>query len=250
MKVRPATAADVPAVARLVLAALADEAPWKAFCPPRGSSGYVEYVETALRSCLESLHHVFYVLELSEAESGARSGPLVVSASVWDTSAAAAAAADAHCRSVSPADEVHESAGGKASNSRDAAAAKIPDKLAALGRATLAGWERRFPSHGPCLYLQLLATRPDYQRRGYGRAIVSWGTDLARKKHVPACVQAASRAYVLFSGLGFVDLGLVPLPADEETGEERSLKALILRPSPEPQRRSLMAPLSRFFSNR
>ncbi|KAF4508827.1 hypothetical protein G6O67_005159 [Ophiocordyceps sinensis] len=230
MNIRPATSADVPAVARLVLAALADEAPWNSFCPSKaltGGSGCIEFAEAMLRSHLDSQRHRVMVLELSAPKSGTRSGPpIVVSVAVWDTDA---------CRSATerdgPAGRLHE-------NGSHSVFAKMQDKLAALGRACCAGKQTSFAGRGPFLHLDILATRPDYQRHGYAKALVSWGTDYARKTQRPLCVQAASRAYILFSGLEFVDLGPVPLPSDQQN-EAAVLKAMMFEPG-KCRRRDLM----------
>lgn len=212
MKIRPATAADVPAVARLVLAALAAEPPWRALC----AGGRVEAGEQLLRRYLDGGNgrHRVLVVELSAAEAGPRAGgPLVVSAAVWDTSA---------CRSAThgdgPADRVHDDrrgmwararARGGRQLTRDTGSgppcAKLPDDLAALvGRARLTGAARGLPAagRGPPPHLNVLATRPDHQRRGYARALASWGTRLAREARRPLCALAAPRAYILLSGLG------------------------------------------------
>lgn len=90
MKIRPAALADVPAVARIVLAALTDEAPWKAFFPPKAKSDptYIEYAEAILRSYLGPAakdNWLFLVVELSAAESRSN-GPMVAAAAVWDIS--------------------------------------------------------------------------------------------------------------------------------------------------------------------
>lgn len=282
MKIRPATIDDVPAVARLVLAALSDESPWKAFFPSKCQNGseYVGYGEAMLRSYLEPGgcdSWLFLVLELSEAESGTHSGPLIVSAAVFDTSAADSRASTPrnstdrlHDNSKSSrASRPHSAsaqygrgdlscllagyaavaATGNASYSRDdEVAAKIPGKLAALSEASLEGRRRRFASHTPCVYLHVLATRPDYQRRGYGKALTAWGIDVARKMQMPVCVQAASRGYILFSGLGFSDLGPVLLPADKG-GDELVLKALVLDSSRADRRGSLVGSLLRYISH-
>lgn len=91
MKIRPATAEDVPAVAKVVLSALTDEAPWKAFFPRKAQadSTYVEYCEAILRSYLEPANKadwLFLVVELSAAEAKTTSGPVIAAAAVWDTS--------------------------------------------------------------------------------------------------------------------------------------------------------------------
>lgn len=114
----------------------------------------------------------------------------------------------------------------------------MQDKLAALGRACCAGKQTSFAGRGPFLHLDILATRPDHQRHGNAKALVSWGTDYARKTQRPLCVQAASRAYILFSGLEFVDLGPVPLPSDQQN-EAAVLKAMMFEPG-KCRRRDLM----------
>ncbi|KJZ71310.1 hypothetical protein HIM_09320 [Hirsutella minnesotensis 3608] len=250
MKIRRATGADVPAVARLVLAALADEAPWKLILASKtdgnGTEAAIEYGERMLLSCLESKHHIVLVLEVSGPESRAHSNPLIVSACVWDTSAAEA------CRSAanggSAVGGLHErGASGRLSHSPVADIAKIPDKLAALDQAGLVGRQRRFADRGPFLYLHILATRPDFQRRGYGKALVLWGMDLARQDCRPICAQAAPRGYVLLSGLGFIDLGPVSLPAEIGTGEGPCLKALMYDPASPRRRGSLVSLISRYL---
>ncbi|RCI16088.1 hypothetical protein L249_1839 [Ophiocordyceps polyrhachis-furcata BCC 54312] len=86
-----------------------------------------------------------------------------------------------------------------------------------------------------CLALRLLATRPDCQRRGYGRALASWGVRRAGKRSVPVCVLAAERGYILFSGMGFVDRGLVSLGgggADDDEDGDVCVKTMVLQPLP------------------
>ncbi|XP_044716388.1 uncharacterized protein HRG_09920 [Hirsutella rhossiliensis] len=195
-----------------------------------------------LRSYLASDRHRILVLEISASESGMRSGPLIVSAAEWDAPAADATKQDG------PADGLHESADGKGPDSQVAAFAKIPDKLAALARASFVGKQKCFAGRGPFLHLDILATAPEYQGRGYAKVLTLWGKDLARKTHRPLFVQAASRAYILFSGLGFVDIGPVSLPANQADEETAFLKALIFDPGNTRLRDSMLSAISRFLS--
>ncbi|KJK74499.1 hypothetical protein H634G_10196 [Metarhizium anisopliae BRIP 53293] len=243
MKIRPATVDDVPAVARIVLSALANEAPWKAFLPrmAQADAVHIEYCEAILRSYLEPANKnswLVLVVEISATEAKVHSGPIVVSVVVWDTSARlgqgqsagqsnAVAAVNAR-----PTHQLHD---------------KAPAKLAALFQATVDGRRRHFSSHIPCVFLHLLATRPDYQRKGYGKALCTSGINLARQKHASVCVQTASRGYILFSGLGFVDEGPVALPAESEA-EDVLIKAMVLDSQSIQRRGSLFDSLMRYFT--
>ncbi|PHH74026.1 hypothetical protein CDD80_3409 [Ophiocordyceps camponoti-rufipedis] len=189
--IRPATAIDVPVIASLVCAALADEDPWTSLRPPPAE------VERLLLSALSDPQHIIMVLQDDHRS--------IVSAAVWDTSRE------------------------KTSNPPPYTT-PLPERVACLVS----------PSHADAhLSLSLLATRPDCQRRGYGRALACWGVDRSRKQGVPIRVRAAARAYVLFSGMGFVDGGVVPLPVDG------CVKTLLLEPKPR-QRSRVAGLLSRY----
>ncbi|KYK57011.1 hypothetical protein DCS_04018 [Drechmeria coniospora] len=209
-RVRPASIHDVPAAARLILAALSEESPWKAFFSPKAQSNseLVEKSEELLRSCLEpgpDKNWLVLVLELerSDIDRSRPSAPLIVSVAVWDLSAVGGWS---HCHQSQAQEELHDDI---------------------LHQAYLDGRGVRLGQHGPCIHLHVLATRPAYQRRGYGKALMSWGVDLAREKQAFIGVQSSSRAYILFSGLGFADLGPVLLPT-ETGGDELVIKAMRL----------------------
>lgn len=77
MEIRPATAKDVPAVAHLALAALADEAPWHAFVP-KPTPELADLAEAVLARYLDRADAGLVVLEVPEGG--------VVAAAAWDTS--------------------------------------------------------------------------------------------------------------------------------------------------------------------
>ncbi|KAK9442352.1 Acyl-CoA N-acyltransferase [Metarhizium brunneum] len=243
MKIRPATVDDVPAVARIVLSALANEAPWKAFLPrmAQADAVHIEFCEAILRSYLEPANKnswLVLVVEISATEAKVHSGPIVVSVAVWDTSAG-----------------LGQGQGAGQSNAVAAVNAqpnrqlddKAPAKLTSLCQATVDGRRRHFSNHIPYVFLHLLATRPDYQRKGYGKALCTSGINLARQKHAAVCVQTASRGYILFSGLGFVDEGPVALPAESEV-EDVLIKAMVLDSQLIQRRGSFFDSLMRYFT--
>ncbi|KAK4093050.1 hypothetical protein Purlil1_2207 [Purpureocillium lilacinum] len=258
IKIRPATVHDVPAVARLVLAALADESPWRAFVPRKAQAraDLVEYAEAALRSLVRPAAnpgHVgvcLLVLELSGADVGCRDGgPLVVAAVAWDAPAPDALVRPSRMSGVED-DTTHLFATTTANSASydESADADAPGSVAGLVQAMSKGRAQRFLGHDPCLYLRLLATRPDYQRRGYGKVLAAKAVEFARQQHLSVCLQSAARGYILFSGLGFSDLGPVTLPADAKSGEDLMLKAMMLSQERVQRRGSWMESLFRYVS--
>ncbi|GJN81984.1 hypothetical protein PLIIFM63780_005520 [Purpureocillium lilacinum] len=258
IKIRPATIHDVPAVARLVLAALADESPWRAFVPRKAQAraDLVEYAEAALRSLVRPAAnpgHVgvcLLVLELSGADVGCRDGgPLVVAAVAWDAPAPDALVRPSRMSGVED-DTTHLFATTTANSASydESADADAPGSVAGLVQAMSKGRAQRFLGHDPCLYLRLLATRPDYQRRGYGKVLAAKAVEFARQQHLSVCLQSAARGYILFSGLGFSDLGPVTLPADAKSGEDLMLKAMMLSQERVQRRGSWMESLFRYVS--
>ncbi|PFH59202.1 hypothetical protein XA68_12661 [Ophiocordyceps unilateralis] len=214
-------------MASLICAALTNEPPWTCVCPT------VPEVERLLLGALDSEQQLVMVLEDDEDDDDDNT---IVSAAVWDTSREKekeTPTAGSHAAAISS---------GRASHScnPDAAKQPLPDKLASLVSAGREG-------KGARLTLSLLATRPDRQRRGHGKTLASWGVDRARKQRVPVRVQAASRAYVLFSGMGFTDCGLLSVPMDTDG----YVKTLVLEPKPSPRRLSRLAELlSRYGPHR
>lgn len=129
----------------------------------------------------------------------------------------------------------------------DPALDNVPGKLASLSQATVDGRRKHFSSHVPYVFLHLLATRPDFQRKGYGKALCASGINVARQKHASVCTQAGSRGYILFSGLGFVDKGQVVLPTEPGT-EDVLIKAMMLDSRLVQRRGSVFDSLMRYIT--
>ncbi|RDA94974.1 hypothetical protein CP533_0101 [Ophiocordyceps camponoti-saundersi (nom. inval.)] len=167
--IRPATMADLSTMTSLICTSLAEEPAWRRLCPPASE------VESLLAEAISNKRKEVMVLE-DETNT-------IVSASVWEEEQqqSSIAVVPSHAAATTT---------GKGSHSR-CASDVVDDE----------------DEDKTCLALRLLATRPDCQRRGYGRALASWGVRRAGKRSVPVCVLAAERGYILFSGMGFVDCG-------------------------------------------
>lgn len=55
------------------------------------------------------------------------------------------------------------------------------------------------------LDLEVLGTSPAYQKQGYGKALVKWGTDLADQLGVECYLDASPVGRILYTANGFVD---------------------------------------------
>lgn len=83
------------------------------------------------------------------------------------------------------------------------------------------------------VFLKILLCHPDYQRRGAGRALTSWGVDLARHLGLTTTVFASPMGAPLYRKLGFRQIGNFRVQLD---GDDAFLEipALVLKPQPLP----------------
>ncbi|KAI4163547.1 MAG: hypothetical protein LQ342_002819 [Letrouitia transgressa] len=56
------------------------------------------------------------------------------------------------------------------------------------------------------LALDMLDTHPDHQRKGAGRQLVKWGTDIADEAGLPIYLEATPSGLKLYRSMGFVDI--------------------------------------------
>jgi GNAT superfamily N-acetyltransferase len=74
-------------------------------------------------------------------------------------------------------------------------------------------WETMFPQN---YYLILLATHPDYRRRGAGTALTQWGIIQALTAGVDVGLEASPMGFPLYLHLGFVLLEDLVIKADDD----------------------------------
>ncbi|EXK77166.1 hypothetical protein FOQG_18120 [Fusarium oxysporum f. sp. raphani 54005] len=73
-------------------------------------------------------------------------------------------------------------------------------------------------------YLDMLATHPEYQRRGAGSMLIKWGCDLADENGVEVYVDASKDAAPLYWKFGFVDRRLESEPESDIIPMARALR--------------------------
>ena len=116
---------------------------------------------------------------------------------------------------------------------------KEKGRLAALVDAFAQGQQRYFGGYDQYMHLRIMATRPCYQQQGCAKALCQWGIDIAMNWGIGVTVLTGPRGYILFSDLGFVDLG--PLSVRVGRGrEEMVVKAMVLAPERKARRGSFL----------
>jgi hypothetical protein len=54
--------------------------------------------------------------------------------------------------------------------------------------------------------LALLATDPEYERRGAGSLLTKWGCEVADKYKIPCYLEASKKGYPIYKRLGFEEV--------------------------------------------
>lgn len=103
----------------------------------------------------------------------------------------------------------------------------------------------RYPQH---IYLQLLATDPNHQNRGYAKDLVHSYIVKAKRKGAILTTIAGPFGYIFFSGLGFHDLGPVELPPSTAS-DAQLIKAMSLVVNKEERRQSIVDSVLNYISS-
>jgi len=105
------------------------------------------------------------------------------------------------------------------------------ERFDAFGRGQAEAYKRFFGPIGPeQIHLQILATLPDYQRRGHGSSICQWAMKLAHRETLKdISVMASPMGYELYTWLGFKRAGSFSIQVPGED-EKLTLEAMMYRP--------------------
>ncbi|KAH7114575.1 putative GNAT family acetyltransferase [Dactylonectria estremocensis] len=246
MAIRPATLGDLSAITGVVLETLSTEATWKDHFPPkaRQDAKYIQYTETILRRYLDPTNEDYMVTVVEVTDQGrCQSKPQIVSVAVWGMSFAKTGKqgqSDSLRKDVAPGDDIIP-------NMPEATDDCSMAKVIAVTNAIPEGRNKYFGSTSH-IFLHILATKPDRQKRGYAKALCKWGMEFARKKDVVIALLTSPRGYIFFSGLGFVDVGALHLPVGHENGEHL-LKAMLFDPKRAPRHGSFVDQLLHYLSS-
>ncbi|CAH0002330.1 unnamed protein product [Clonostachys byssicola] len=224
--IRQAKPDELPAVVKCILAAINKERLWTNFVPAKGGQdeSYLAEIENLLKEHLDPSNKDWVIEVVDLAKKGAPAQ--IVAVAVWDMSAAS----EEDKKAQQPQTPIKD------------------DRLRAyieVLRKARADVFSRYPQH---TYLQLLATHPDHQNRGYGKDLVHSYMAKAKQKGGVLTALGGPFGYIFFSGLGFHDLGPVELPPSSAT-DAQMVKALSLVVNQEERRRSIVDSLINYISS-
>lgn len=103
----------------------------------------------------------------------------------------------------------------------------------------------RYPSH---MYLQLLATHPDHQNRGYAKDLVHSYIQRAKQTGGVLTALGGPFGYIFLSGMGFHDLGPISLPPSSAS-DAQLIKAMSLVVPKEERRQSIVDSVINYISS-
>jgi GNAT superfamily N-acetyltransferase len=105
-----------------------------------------------------------------------------------------------------------------------------PERMKAFDRACAKAKKEYFDDEfgDKQIHLRILATHPDYQRRGAGTRHCDWGLDLADEHKIPTTVLSSPGGAKLYLHLGFETLGHFTVQVDGEE-DKLSIGAMIRR---------------------
>ncbi|EPE30171.1 Acyl-CoA N-acyltransferases (Nat) [Glarea lozoyensis ATCC 20868] len=69
-------------------------------------------------------------------------------------------------------------------------------------------------------YLELLATRPEWQGKGAGSKMLKWGLGKADEEGLEAYLEASPAGKRLYEKMGFKEIGRLVVPSKKEGGED------------------------------
>ncbi|KAL2133371.1 hypothetical protein VTI74DRAFT_2459 [Chaetomium olivicolor] len=131
-----------------------------------------------------------------------------------------------------PQDPVTEVEGRGGKDRRDA----NHEHFNAFWKDQIKAYKRFFGPIGPeQMHLQILATLPEFQRRGHGSSLCKWAMELVRRDSLKdMSVMASPMGYELYTRLGFQRVGTfaVQVPGEEE---QVVLQAMMYKPSTIPR---------------
>lgn len=104
--------------------------------------------------------------------------------------------------------------------------------MEAFSQALIAGQRKYFDDvyGAKHLHLRIMATHPDYQRRGAGTMLCNWGISEVQKKNSRISVFASPMGKLLYTHLGFEELGVVVVQVEGEE-EKLIIPAMLYEPS-------------------
>ncbi|KAL2267133.1 hypothetical protein VTJ83DRAFT_4410 [Remersonia thermophila] len=225
MEPRMGLPGDVDAVTRVIINTMPLDPQWDYRFPYRKQhpEDHYKYTRMLFEYFLDPEHDDWVVMVVEDSlEPG---GPAeVVAFGVWDVSYINKRRYGPGYKPQDPVTEVEER-GGK--HRRDANHEHFDE----FRRGQMKAYDKFFRPLGPeQMHLQILATLPQFQRRGHGSALCRWAMDLVRRdslRHMSVMASPMGRELYTFLGFAWVGSFWIQVPGEEE---KLVLQAMMYRP--------------------
>ncbi|KAK3940278.1 hypothetical protein QBC46DRAFT_364202 [Diplogelasinospora grovesii] len=215
MKPRKALPSDVDALTRVIIQAMPLDPQWNYRFPYREE--YPEDHYKFSKMLFEYFLHLDYddwlVMVVEDSPESDGNNTSIVSFAIWDVSYVNKRRYGPGYKPQDPVTEVEKRGG---STRRDANHAHFD----AFWKQQIQAYKRHFAPIGPeQLHLQVLATLPEFQRRGHASALCRWGMEeIQREGLKDISVMASPMGYALYTHLGFETVAkfYIQVPGEKE----------------------------------
>jgi len=226
MRPRLGLPADVEAVTSVIINTMPLDPQWDYRFPYRQQypEDHYKYTRMLLEYFLDPSYDDWLVMVVEDSlEPG---GPReIVGFGVWDVSYVNKRRYGAGYKTQDPVTEVEERGG----NIRKDANHGHFDEF---WKGQIRAYKKFFGSIGPeQVHLQILATLPEFQRRGHGSSLCKWAMELVRRDSLKdMSVMASPMGHELYTWLGFERVGTfyIQVPGEDE---RLVLQAMMYKPS-------------------
>ncbi|KAM7200099.1 hypothetical protein V8F20_005520 [Naviculisporaceae sp. PSN 640] len=217
--------ADVDAITNVIIQAMPLDPQWDYRFPWRHEfpEDHYKYTRMLFEYFLDPSYDDWLVMVVEDSfEPG--DDPQIVAFGVWDVSFANKRIHGPGYIPQDPVTDVEENGG---STRRDA----NHEHFNAFWKGQIKEYQKLFSPIGPeQMHMQILATLPDFQRRGHGSSLCKWAMETVRRERLKdMSVMASPMGYELYTWLGFhcVERFYIQVPGEEE---RLTLEAMIYKP--------------------
>ncbi|KAK3390098.1 hypothetical protein B0H63DRAFT_464781 [Podospora didyma] len=220
---------DVDALTQVIIQTMPLDPQWNYRFPPALRQKYPDdhrkYTRMLFEYFLDQSYTDWCVMVVEDSLEPGGSDTAIVSFGVWDVSFLNKRRYGPKYRAQDPVTDVENNGG---STRKDA----NHEHFNQFWKGQIRAYKRYFAPIGPeQMHLQVLATHPDYQRRGHATSLCNWAIERVREERLKdMSVMASPMGYGLYTKLGFETVATFPIQVPGEE-EKLTLVAMMYTPS-------------------